>query len=133
MEKMDTKKWIVVLIHAAIGWTLCGAVMGIGPTVMAMETMLIVHAILAPVFFGIISFVYFTKFNYTTPLQTAVIFTAFVILTDFFVVALLIEKSLEMFTSVLGTWLPFTLIFASTYLVGRLPPNASRSPLSSQV
>ncbi len=119
MEKMDAKKWIIILVHAVIGWALCGAVMGIGPTIMSMETTLIVHAILAPVFFGIISFIYLTKFNYTTLLQTAVIFTLFVILTDFFLVALLIEKSLEMFTSVLGTWLPFTLIFASTYLVGR--------------
>jgi hypothetical protein len=39
---------------------------------------------------------------------------------DFFVVAMLINRSFEMFTSFLGTWLPFTLIFASTYFTGRL-------------
>lgn len=35
-----------------------------------------------------------------------------------YVVALFINRSLEMFTSLLGTWLPFALIFAATYLAG---------------
>jgi hypothetical protein len=39
---------------------------------------------------------------------------------DFFVVAMLINRSFEMFASLLGTWLPFMLIFASSYLVGHL-------------
>jgi hypothetical protein len=51
-------------------------------------------------------------------LQTAIIFTAFVILVDFFGVALLVYRSLEMFNGLLGTWIPFALIFASTYLTG---------------
>ncbi len=37
---------------------------------------------------------------------------------DFFVVALLINRSLEMFASPLGTWIPFALIFVSTWLTG---------------
>jgi hypothetical protein len=39
---------------------------------------------------------------------------------DLFIVALLIEKSFAMFKSILGTWLPFTLIFLATYFTGRL-------------
>jgi len=66
----------------------------------------------------IVSLIYFKKINYTTPLQTAMVFVGFVIEVDFFVVALLINRSLEMFTSLLGTWLPFALIFVSTYLTG---------------
>jgi uncharacterized integral membrane protein len=72
----------------------------------------------APAFFSAISLVYFTKFNYTTPLQTAAIFTGFVMVVDFFIVALLINQSLDMFTSLIGTWIPFSLIFLSTYLTG---------------
>jgi len=79
---------------------------------------LIFHAIGAPIFFGIVSYIYFHKFNYTNPLQTAIIFIGFVVAMDFFVVALLINKSLEMFASLLGTWIPFALIFISTYLIG---------------
>jgi hypothetical protein len=65
-----------------------------------------------------VSLNYFRRFNYTTPLQTAFIFVSFVILVDFFIVALVINQSLEMFTSLLGTWIPFALIFISTYLMG---------------
>ena len=118
MNKIDIKSLIIILIHAFIGWALCGAVMGIGMQVTSMERTLIIHAIGAPIFFGIVSLIYFKKFNFTTPFQTAIIFLVFVIFMDFFIVALLIEKSLEMFKSILGVWLPFTLIFISTYLTG---------------
>lgn len=92
--------------------------MGIGMATMTLDSALIVHAIAAPIVFTVVSLVYFNKFNYTTSLQTALIFTGFVIAMDFFVVALLINRSLEMFASLLGTWIPFALIFTSTYLTG---------------
>ena len=41
-----------------------------------------------------------------------------VVLMDFFLVALVINKSMEMFQSPLGTWMPFGLIFLSTFLTG---------------
>lgn len=115
---MNTKKIMIILVYAFIGWALCGATMGIGLATMTLENTLIVHAIGAPIFFTIISLIYFQKFNYTTPLQTAIIFVGFVIAVDFFVVALLINRSSDMFASLLGTWIPFALIFASTYLTG---------------
>jgi hypothetical protein len=37
---------------------------------------------------------------------------------DFVVVALIINRNLDMFSSMLGTWLPFGLIFTSAYLTG---------------
>jgi len=115
---MTTRKVFIILAHAFIGWALCAATMGIGMATLSMQNALIVHAIGAPVFFTVISLIYFNKFNYTTPLQTALIFVSFVIVVDFFVVALLINRSLEMFTSILGTWIPFALIFGSSYLTG---------------
>jgi hypothetical protein len=115
---MNVIKIITVLFHAFVGWALCAATMGIGMAKTSIENALIIHAIGAPIFFFIVSLIYFKKFNYTTPLQTAIIFVGFVITVDFFVVALLINKSLDMFTSLLGTWIPFALIFTSTYLTG---------------
>jgi hypothetical protein len=115
---MTFKKTIIVLAHAFIGWVLCAGTMGIGMSLTSLNNALIIHAIAAPVFFAGISLIYFRKFNYTTPLQTAFIFIAFVVAMDFFVVAMLINRSFEMFTSLLGTWIPFTLIFISTYLTG---------------
>ncbi len=91
---------------------------GIGMGITSTANALIIHAVMAPIIAAIISLIYFKKFNYTKPIQTAVIFVSFVILVDFFVVALLINKSLEMFESILGTWIPFVLIFVSTYLTG---------------
>ena len=115
---MNSKKVLTILAHAFVGWALCGATMGTGMSVLPVQTALIVHAIGAPIFFILVSWNYFWKFNYTTALQTAIIFTVFVMAVDFFVVALLVYRSLEMFNGLLGTWIPFALIFASTYLTG---------------
>ena len=115
---MKTKKIITVLVHAFVGWALCAATIGISMATMSLHNALIIHAVGAPIFFFVVSLIYFKRFNYTLPLQTAIIFVAFVIVVDFFVVALLINKSLDMFASLLGTWIPFALIFISTYLTG---------------
>jgi hypothetical protein len=123
---MNVRKIITVLVHAFVGWALCAATMGIGMSTTTLDNALIIHAIAAPIFFMLVSLVYFKIYNYTTPLQTAIIFVAFVILMDFFVVALLINRSLDMFASLLGTWLPFALIFASTYLTGRYALRSSK-------
>jgi hypothetical protein len=125
-EIMNASKIAILLIHAFIGWALCAATMGIGMAVTSLENALIVHALAAPIFFAGVSLVYFRKFNYTTPVQTALIFIAFVMVMDFFVVALLINRSFEMFTSLLGTWIPFALIFISTWLTGTLATKSRR-------
>jgi len=117
---MNARKLITILVHAFVGWALCAATMGIGMAVTTVDNALIVHAIGAPVYFAVVSSFHYRKFDYTTPVLTAAIFTGFVMVVDFFVVALLINRSLEMFASLLGTWVPFALIFASSYLTGLL-------------
>jgi len=116
---MNVKKLLILLAHAFTGWGLCGAIVGIGRNVTSMQVTLIVHAVGAPVIFVVISLIYYKWFHDTTALQTAAAFVLFVIFMDVFVVALLIEKSFEMFSSILGTWLPFVLIFAAVYITGR--------------
>lgn len=125
---MNARKIAIILVHAFLGWLLCFATIGIGMAVTTLSNALVIHAILAPLFFATISYFYFRRFNFTTPLQTAVIFIGFVMLMDFFVVALLINRSLEMFASLLGTWIPFTLIFLSTYLTDLLTVNRAKAP-----
>ena len=115
---MNVKKILILLAHAFMGWGLCGAIVGIGRNVTSMQVTLIVHAVGAPVIFVVISIIYYKWFHYTTALQTAAAFVLFLIFMDVFVVALLIEKSFEMFSSILGTWLPFVLIFAAVYITG---------------
>jgi len=57
-------------------------------------------------------------FNYVAPFQRAVIFVAFVTGMDFFLAVMLINCSLKMFASLLGTRIPFDLILASIWLTG---------------
>ncbi len=124
-QGLSIKQIGVIALHAFIGWALCAASMGIGLAVTTEQTALIVHAIGAPIFFAGVSFNYFKKYRYTSPLITAVIFLSFVIIVDFFVVAMLILKSYTMFADPLGTWIPFALLFAATYITGIVISNNS--------
>jgi hypothetical protein len=118
MEKVDYIRLLIILIYAFIGWTICGAVMFIFTAVTTELIALIIHAIAAPIIFAVVSSFFFKKYDFTTPLETAALFVAFVVLLDFIIVALLIDRSLAMFGNVLETWIPFILIFISTYYTG---------------
>jgi multisubunit Na+/H+ antiporter MnhC subunit len=118
LSKTRIKKFSVVLAFALLAQALCWSIMVVGQMVTSIENTLIVHAIGAPIIAIVVSTIYYKKFNYTTPLQTALVFVSVVIAMDVFVVALLIEKSFEMFASPIGTWIPISSIFLATYLTG---------------
>jgi hypothetical protein len=113
------KKIVVILAHALLGWALCAATIGMSLRIVPLVTALTIHAVGAPIFFALVSWNYFKRFRFTSALQTAAIFVSIVVLMDFVIVALLIQGSLAMFASLLGTWIPFVLIFVSTYSPGR--------------
>ena len=118
---MNIKKTITVLVHAFIVWALCAAVMGIGRAVTTEQNAFIIHATAALIIAALVSMNYFKKYHYTSPLQTGLIFVVVPAALDFLIVALLILRNMDMFASpgsLLGTWIPLTLIFASTYLTG---------------
>jgi hypothetical protein len=126
MNKLSFRQIAILVAHAFVGWALCGLTMFIGREVTTIQNALIIHAVAAPIFFAAVSWSYFRHFAYTGPLATALFFVTFVITMDFFLVGLIIEQSLEMFTSFLGTWLPFSLIFLSTYLAGRVMQRSAQ-------
>ena len=107
---------MIILAHATVGWAFCGAIIGIGRHLFSIETTLVIHAIGAPLGFALISFFYFRKFGFTNPLWTATLFLAIVVGMDLFLVAPVFERSFAMFTSAIGTWIPFALIFLSIYV-----------------
>ena len=86
--------------------------------VTTLEAALILHALAAPVIFAALSLIYFRRLDSWSPLRTAAAFLGIVVVMDVFVVALLVERSFEMFESILGTWLPFLLIFFATWWTG---------------
>jgi hypothetical protein len=94
--------------------------MAVGRAATSLDNALLIHAAAAPLIFFALATAYFKKFNYTTPLQTALFFMLAVMALDAGIVAPLMEKSYAMFGSVIGTWLPFALIFLSTWLAGIL-------------
>ena len=110
---------VVVSLHALVGWACCGFLVGAGRRLWSLDTALIVHAVGAPIGFGLVSLHYFKRFAYTGPLTTATLFLAIVVALDASLVAPFFERSFAMFASPLGTWIPFALIFTATYFTGR--------------
>lgn len=108
----------IAVVHALVGWCLCGATMFASMAVTTPARAIIIHAVAAPVIFVVISYVYFRRYFAWPPFAGAAAFLGMVVALDFFVVAWFIERSFEMFRSIAGTWLPFVLIFVSTWLTG---------------
>ncbi|MBN2142824.1 hypothetical protein JW711_05850 [Candidatus Woesearchaeota archaeon] len=111
---------MLFLLFAFIGWAICAAAMGLGMAYLGLRSALLLHAIIGPLAFSLLSYVYFKKYADTTPFETAFLFLLFVMIVDFLLVALVINKSLDIFREPLATWIPFGLIFLSVFLTGLL-------------
>jgi len=118
MPKTKRRENVVLLLFALCGWIFCAAVMGISMALTGENNALIIHLLLGPLGFSVLSLTYFKRHAYAKPLFTAIVFTGFVILADFIIVATLILKSYDMFTNPVGTWIPFVLIFLVVLLTG---------------
>ena len=119
------RRYLIAIGFGIAVWAFCAALIGIGRQFMNMDAALIVHAVGAPFGAAVVSWAYFRNFAYTTPLVTVAIFVGTALTLDVFVVALLIEKSFDMFRSLIGVWIPQALIFAATYLTGALAAPTS--------
>ena len=118
MSDLTLRHSVIVAAHAIVGWALCAATMGLGIAATGLHSALIIHAVAAPIIFTNVSALYFARFGYTCPLTTAIAFVAIVVFLDAVIVAMLVQRSFQMFTSFVGAWLPFALIFGSTYITG---------------
>ena len=112
------KKTVIILMHGILGWAACGMVMLLLLNFTTIYMALIIHFLLAPFIFLVISNNYYHRYDYTAPILTAILFTLIVMSLDFFIVGMVIEKNLEMFENVMGTWLPFLFIFLTVWLRG---------------
>jgi hypothetical protein len=130
MERTMFKKTAITVGFGVAVWLFCGALVGVGRQFMSTDMTLIVHAVGAPVGAAIASWFYFRNFSHTSPLATAATFVSISLVLDVLIVALLIEKSFDMFSSLLGVWLPQALIFAATFSTGRFMEPQPGSILS---
>jgi len=115
---MEIKEALILLVNAIIIYFVCFAVMGLSMAALPIDTALVAHAVAAPFVSAIFSYIYYKKFNYTSPLITAIVIVATVILLDFFLTATIILQDYAMFYSFIGTWIPFALIFIAALIVG---------------
>ena len=113
---MTKKEKSLLLITALVVWGLCGATIAIGQALTSMEATLIIHAVMAPVFSGIGTYIYLKKVKTISPLSISLTFLLFIMIVDASVVAPVFQKSYDLFRSFLGTWLPFLLIFLASYV-----------------
>jgi hypothetical protein len=98
--------------------------MGVGMALTSLETALVAHLMGAPVFATAVALIYFRRRDAWAPLATAVFVLSLIVLVDLVLVAGVINRSLDMFRSALGTWLPFALIFGATYGTGAVVKRA---------
>jgi hypothetical protein len=119
MKGLSVKGVLLLLGLSMLVWLGCMGVMYASMNLFSLGVALVIHAMAAPVIAVVVARFYYTHFHFASPLVTSVFVTVVVILLDVLVVALLIEGSLAIFGSILGTWIPFALIFSATYLVGR--------------
>jgi len=116
----------VLIGHGLVGWAICGTTIAVGRQVLSMPTTLLVHAIVAPTIFALLSAHFFHRHLDAAPLGTSLSFVGTVVALDAFVVAPLIERSYAMFTSPLGTWIPFASIWLSSFLVSHTSQQKAR-------
>lgn len=117
---LPARSWARSLGYAVSGWALCGAMTGLLLWIATPAVAIVVHAIAAPIIFAPLAWRYFGAHGSRDPLPTAATWTATVLLLDGVLIAGLLQKSLAMFESVVGTWLPLALIFLVVWAVGGL-------------
>lgn len=109
-----------LFLHGLTGSALCAVTMGVLEWTTTSTVALVSHAVAAPVIFSVVAGSYFRKRGAREPMPTALAFVGIVALLDLVVVAGLFQRSLAIFGSLAGTWLPFALIFAVTWVIGQV-------------
>ncbi|MBU2533284.1 MAG: hypothetical protein KKB37_11125 [Alphaproteobacteria bacterium] len=112
--------WLCAIVVSLFVWGLCGAVMMVGRRFFSMRTTIHIHLAAAPVFAFALSCLHAHVAPAFDPMVRAGLMTGMIVVLDAGLVAPVFERSFEMFRSILGTWVPFALIFAASWLAGTL-------------
>ena len=110
--------WVSLLGLALLLWGACGTVMAVGRRLWGLSAAPTVHLAAAPILAFLASAVHRMIAPEFDPLLRAAVVTGLVIVLDAFVVAPMIERSYAMLRSLVGTWIPFALIFIASFAAG---------------
>jgi menaquinone-dependent protoporphyrinogen oxidase len=105
-------------LHGFVGWALCGLTMTALQLATSIGVALVIHAVAVPVIFTAVAWHYFRARGARDAISTALTFVGIVALLDSVVVAALVQRSLVLFGSVVGFWVPLALIFGVTWATG---------------
>ena len=115
---------LTLLLHAIAVWALCAATIGVGMRVASLENARFAHLVGAPVFATAVAYLYFRRRDAWSPFAAAIFVLSVIVFIDLVFVAGVINRSLAMFRSVLGSWLPLALIFGAIYGTGAAVSHA---------
>ena len=112
--------WSYLVGLALLLWGACGAVMAVGRRLWTLPTALRVHLAAAPTMGFALSIAHARIDPACGALMRATVVTGLIVALDALVVAPLFERSYDMFRSLIGTWIPFALIFLASWAAGLL-------------
>jgi menaquinone-dependent protoporphyrinogen oxidase len=108
-----------LVTHGLVGWALCAMLVMWLLDVATPQRAVIVRAIAATIIFGMAAWHYFSVRGAREPLPAAVFFTLLVVALDLTLPSFA-PRSTAVITGFAGTWLPWSLVFVTTYLTGLL-------------
>jgi hypothetical protein len=128
---VSVREAAVAVLFAAAGWTVSAAVFSLSAWVVPLQTALAVHGVVMPLVFVLVALVYFGRRTALRALPAAVLFASVTLALEIVGPRLLVDRSYEPLTSVLGTWLPVLFVLVVTWLTGiGASQSTSRRPLN---
>ncbi len=109
---------VLLVLTATAAWTACALTMAASTTLVSTDSALVIHALFTLVWFALAAGLYRRGHRWPGPNAIALTNLATVVVLDV-AVAGLVHRSLEMFDSVMGTWLPYALVFAGSWAAAR--------------
>lgn len=114
------RSWGRLLAYGVVGWGLCAALTMALSQLSSIGVALVARAVFAPLVFLSISIRYFHPAGAREPLPTALFWSAIIAVLDAALVVGAVNGDFAKFTSIVGTWLPYSLVFVTTWLTGGL-------------
>ena len=120
LAPLPGRSWTRLALHGAVGWGACAATMGLLLATLPLHAALLVHGLVVPVLFGGVAQHYFREPGARDPLPAALGFVAVTALLDLVFIGGVVHRGVAIFGSVAGTWVPFLLVFVTTWCVGEV-------------